>query len=145
MLKPKFYDQGVHFKCTGCGDCCRTHGEYAYVFLTKTDVDNMAAHLGLSRIDFLNAHCRTDPDGTTYLTMLHGSCNFLDENGRCAVYPVRPKQCATWPFWTENLNAKSWHGPVSKCCAGIGAGRLYSREEILRIAAERDEWYGYKP
>jgi len=144
MLKPKFFDKGLHFECTGCGDCCRTHGEYAYVFLSKIDVDAMAAHLKMTRIDFLNEHCRTDADGTTYLTMLNGACNFLDENGRCRVYSVRPKQCATWPFWTENLKPRAWNGPVSACCEGIGKGRLYSREELLAIAKERDDWYGYE-
>ena len=35
-------------------------------------------------------------------------CVFLKEDperGRktCSIYPVRPLQCRTWPFWPENL------------------------------------------
>ena len=65
----------------------------------------------------------------------------LDGDGRCRVYPVRPLQCATWPFWTENLKPETWNGPVRETCPGIGQGRLYSRAEIERLAAERDRWF----
>jgi Fe-S-cluster containining protein len=60
------------------------------------------------------------------------ACAFLDENNRCKIYPVRPKQCATWPFWTENLERAAWEGPVKDCCPGIGKGEL-----TLRMRAHR--------
>ena len=32
----------------------------------------------------------------------------------CTVYPVRPLQCRTWPFWPENLSSKqSWDHAAS--------------------------------
>jgi Fe-S-cluster containining protein len=74
--------------------------------------------------------------------MSGADCPLLDEAQRCRAYAVRPKQCATWPFWTENLVPEVWHGPVSACCPGVGRGRLYTAADIRRIARERDRWYG---
>jgi len=139
-----WYKDGLRFGCIGCGGCCRTHGqddEYAFVYLSSKDVDTISAHLDLERIDFLNEHCKSDPDGWAYLSMVKGDCNFLDDEGRCRIYSVRPGQCDTWPFWTENLDRARWYGSVKDCCPGIGRGRLYTAEEIKKIADDRDAWY----
>ena len=143
-MSPRFYDKGIRFECTGCGDCCKTHGdgdEYAFVFLSDVDVSRIAEHLGMTRVDFLNTYCATDEYGDIHLAKLTGDCAFLEDGNRCVVYPVRPKQCRTWPFWTENMSRETWEGPVTACCPGIGKGRLYSKEEIERICDERDAWY----
>ena len=47
-------------------------------------------------------------------------------------------QCRTWPFWPENLDRATWHGPVRKHCPGAGKGRLYSRAEIEELARMTD-------
>ena len=55
---------------------------------------------------------------------------------------MRPKQCATWPFWEENLRDEArWKGPVGECCPGIGQGPLFSAEEVERQARETEAWY----
>jgi uncharacterized protein len=138
----RWYRDGLRFECSSCGACCRTHGDYAFVFLADFDVVSMAAYLQQETVDFLNAHCKTDRDGWTYLTMTEGDCNFLKGGNRCAVYQVRPKQCEAWPFWTENLDEETWNGPVRETCPGVGRGPLYSADEIDEIARDRDEWYG---
>jgi Fe-S-cluster containining protein len=141
MRKRSWYADGLRFECQECAACCKTHGEYAYVYVTERDIKAIAAHLGLSPREFVNLHCNVDDDGWFHLSMQPIDCPLLDENGRCKAYPARPKQCATWPFWSENLIAEVWHGPVAECCPGIGRGQLYSRQEIERIARERDRWY----
>ena len=80
-------------------------------------------------------------DGWVTLQMAEEACRFLREDHTCAIYPVRPKQCATWPFWEENLERERWEGPVRERCPGIGQGRLHSAEEIERLARETEEWY----
>ena len=137
----EFYKDGLRFECTGCGNCCKTHGDYAYVYLSHQNVADISALLGFKHIDFLNAHCANDEYGNVHLTMIAGSCNFLKDN-TCAVYTARPAQCRAWPFWRENLNAETWHGEVAECCPGVNQGRLYTKEEIDRIASDRDEAYG---
>ena len=144
MARDCFFEKGIRFECTGCGECCKTHGdedEYAFVYLSDRDVARISAHLGLSKVAFLNKYCSTDEGGDTHLAGLVGDCAFLEEGTRCIVYPVRPMQCRTWPFWTENLSKEIWEGPVTACCPGIGRGRRYTKTEILSICRERDEWY----
>ena len=75
------------------------------------------------------------------LHMGEEACAFLDEANRCRIYPVRPKQCATWPFWEENLERSNWEGPVKACCPGIDTGPLVPAAEVERIAAETEAWY----
>ena len=141
MPSKPWYANGLRFSCTRCGNCCRNHGDYAYVYLAPADVSAIARHLGLEPRVFLKDYCQAE-DGWVTLRMDSPACPFLQEGRTCAIYPVRPKQCATWPFWTENLERATWENDVARDCPGIGQGELHSRSEIERIARENDEWYG---
>ncbi len=138
----KWYRGGLRFECTSCAACCKTHEDYAYVYLSDFDVISIAAFMGKKSVDFLNEHCLTDQDEWAHLTMTDGDCNFLGKDGRCKIYPVRPKQCETWPFWRENMDPETWNGPVKDCCPGVGRGKLYSAAEIDEICKSKDKWYG---
>jgi hypothetical protein len=109
--------------------------------LAEADVSAIARHLGLEREAFLSTYCQRE-DGWVTLRMDTPACPFLEPENTCAIYPVRPRQCATWPFWKENLTRATWEGEVSADCPGIGKGELHPREEIERIARENAEWYG---
>ena len=112
MPKP-WYHKGLSFECTRCGNCCRNHGDYAFVYLTDPDVAAISAHLGLDRQVFLERYC-CEHDGAVSLRTDSPACAFLQPDHRCAIYPVRPRQCATWPFWRENLKKarQGTHFPV---------------------------------
>ncbi len=140
MSQKPWYSKGLRFSCTACGRCCTSHGDYQYVYLAEEDVRRISEHLGLERRAFLSQHAARD-SGYTILRIQGEACSFLDENGRCAIYPVRPKQCESWPFWEENLERKKWEGPVTEICPGIGSGELTPAEEVERIARETEEWY----
>lgn len=137
MSAKPWYSKGLQFECQSSGRCCSNHGDYSYVYLTDAEVEGLARELELSEADFLARWCTTE-DGWTILRMDRPDCPFLTEERRCGVYPARPKQCSTWPFWTENLERERWDGEVRKLCPGVGRGRLYSAEEIERLAAEND-------
>lgn len=139
MPKPWFH-KGLRFSCTQCGNCCRTHDSYAYVYLAEADIQALSQHLQLDRATFLEQHCQSE-DGWTTLRIDQPACPFLNEEGGCSVYQARPKQCRSWPFWAENLPKATWEGPVSDCCPGIGKGPLIPATEIQRIARETEEWY----
>ena len=136
-----FYKDGLRFECTGCGECCKAHDDYEYVYLTDNNVKDIGARLGLTPAEFLNTHCIDADTNHPRLTMPGGPCNFLEEN-RCTVYSVRPDQCRSWPFWRENLTEEEWNGDVRDACPGLNRGRLYTKEEIDEIADERDNAYG---
>lgn len=133
--------EGLRFACTMCGRCCRTHGDHAWVYLSERDVSRIAGHLGLDEDTFRARHCRT-LDGWTVLAADEPACPFLDPDRRCRIYPVRPKQCSTWPFWAENLDPTTWEETVRPICPGIGTGPLYPPARVRRIARENEEWYG---
>lgn len=143
-MADSFYRDGIRFECTGCGGCCVDHGDNIYVYLSESDVAAISRHLGLSHLHFFETYCESE-DGYICLKSTGPACVFLhqaDGVSRCRVYPVRPKQCATWPFWTENLNRNTWLSEIAPSCPGIGRGKRYTALAIEQIARERDEWYG---
>jgi hypothetical protein len=70
-------------------------------------------------------------------------CVFLTKtkSGRgCSIYPVRPNQCRTWPFWSYNLASPNDWNMAGVKCPGINRGGLYSFEEIERLRKQRKWW-----
>ena len=59
--------------------------------------------------------------------------------GTCTAYPCRPAQCRTFPFWKDGLRSRKTFELVSRGCPGVDRGRRYTCEEILRIAAGRED------
>ena len=92
-----------NFVCLRCGGCCRGEG---YVILTHRDVANLSAYLDMTPQDFLKAYTwREEGIERPVLTNKNDaaiSCIFLEPDG-CRVNPVKPHQCATFPFeWTRD-------------------------------------------
>jgi Fe-S-cluster containining protein len=57
---------------------------------------------------------------------------FYDKEVGCTVYPVRPRQCQTWPFWESNVVTPETWERTCDICPGSGKGELISAEEITR-------------
>lgn len=127
----RFYQQGLRFECTGCGECCKTRGGHAYVYVTRKERRRLAEHLGLPTRSFTARYCEKT-DGLFHLRDPASTCQFLD-GVRCTVYAARPEQCRTWPFWPENMNARAWKTEVQPGCPGVGIGKLHSRGEIEQV------------
>ena len=75
-------------------------------------------------------------------------CIFWEDGAGCQVYHARPLQCRQWPFWPEMLASKAAWKAEKSICPGMDVedGRLYSREEIDRIAgSKRGTLRGRKP
>ncbi len=121
------------FECTRCSACCR--GAPGYVFLTASDLDALAAHLGMGRRAFLAEHCRLVDMGGTILYSLREKANFdcaFWEDG-CKVYLARPLQCRTYPFWERIAgDARTW-ADEALSCPGIGRGPLRDPGEVESI------------
>jgi Fe-S-cluster containining protein len=127
-----WYHKGVRFECTGSGKCCTVHGAYAFVFMTRAEDGAIADHLVLTRRRFRQLHTTRTSSGDRSLRFPDGRCTFLNGN-RCSIYEVRPGQCRTWPFWSENMDAGVWNEDIASFCPGVGRGRLYAREEIEAV------------
>ena len=124
------YKKGIRFECQGSSKCCVSRGMYGYVYLTKKDILKISIYMDLKVIDFIKLYC-DKTDGFTHFKekMKNGDCQFLI-NKRCSVYKARPTQCRTWPFWKENMNAKTWNNEIVKFCPGIGKGGIIKKKEI---------------
>ena len=139
-----WYAQGLRFACTQCGNCCRNQGDYAFVNLAARELDEIPRYLGISVGEFLARYCSKEPGHFPTLRMDAPQCPFLDEAARCTIYPVRPMQCRSWPFWRSNLEQRTWEGPLRERCPGIGQGKLHSAQEVDAIAEATERHFGQR-
>ncbi len=126
-------EKGIRFECQGSGNCCVSRGSYGFVYLSKKDIKKLSKELKITQQNFIKNYCQKT-DGYIHLKELkknNGNCIFLIDK-KCSVYKSRPIQCRTWPFWPENMNTKTWNNDISKNCPGIGKGKIYNKEEILK-------------
>jgi len=131
-MKPFFETHTLHFSCTRCGRCCETAGDY-FVFLTEEEAEQIRVQRGLSRSWFMRRYLRRLGDGQLVLAAgANDRCIFLGAQSRCSIYPVRPLQCKTYPFWPELVgNGRAWRREAHRC-EGIGRGAAVQAGKIRR-------------
>src|ERR1043166_803347 len=126
-MAKKWYSEGLKFTCTQCGNCCS--GEPGYVWATKEEIARISAFLGRSDGWLSPQHLRRVGLHYSLTERPDGECIFLkreDGKAMCTIYPVRPLQCRTWPFWTENLKSeKVWNSLAESKCPGMNKGQDY--------------------
>jgi Fe-S-cluster containining protein len=112
-----WFNDGLRFKCTGCGQCCT--GSPGYVYLSDPDLEKMAVHFKLSVEEFSRRYTRL-VDGQIALLDRPGSgdCIFLKDN-QCSAYESRPTQCKTFPWWIHHLREPEDWKDASLRCEGI--------------------------
>ena len=135
MAGEPWYRNGLRFECTRCGNCCT--GEPGTVRVSEEEVTGLAAYLELAEHELRAMYLRTLPGGTISLReRSNHDCVFWDRETGCRVYPQRPRQCRTWPFWGANVESSAhWHNAASTC-PGIGKGPLHPMETIQREIAD---------
>ncbi|NGX40106.1 MAG: hypothetical protein KR126chlam1_01446 [Chlamydiae bacterium] len=116
MSKP-WYKKGLRFACTECGKCCT--GEPGYVWIIQEEIEDMAAFLKITVPEFIKSYTR-EVSGQLSLKEYPRTydCIFLN-GGKCSVYGARPKQCRTFPFWSDNLKSKEAWEETARKCEGI--------------------------
>lgn len=140
-----WYADGLKFTCTRCGDCCRGP-DPGYVEVDEAMIARLAEHRGLSPEAFSRRYVRFISHlGLYSLTEKRGGdCIFWSDDSGCEVYEARPTQCRTFPFWPETIDSReAWDEHVADCPGmtrgAAGAGRLYARAEIERLASGQGE------
>jgi Fe-S-cluster containining protein len=133
--KPPWYAAGLAFECLQCGDCC-AGPEEGYVWITDKEIAAVAAYLRMSEQEFRRRFVRRVGRRQSLIEKKPShDCIFLVPNGDgagqgCEIYPVRPVQCRTWPFWTQNLGDPTDWAMAQVRCPGINRGSLFTREQI---------------
>jgi uncharacterized protein len=119
-----WYAGGLQFACSQCGNCCT--GAPGYVWVTMADMQRIAAYLKKPFDDFTRSYVRQVGQRYALTEKPNFDCSFFtrDEQGKggCTIYPVRPTQCRTWPFWNENLKSRqAWQraGERAGGCPGM--------------------------
>lgn len=133
-MEQQWWNEGLPFKCTQCGDCCRIEG---YVWVDDQDIQRLATFLEISPAAFELKYVRQVGRNRSLIEKPNFECIFWEDG--CSVYPARPPQCKTFPFWPQNLRSSRAWQQVVKECPGCGTGPLYSREEISELLHERGE------
>ena len=130
MADDVWYKDGLRFTCTQCGKCCT--GDPGVVWVDGGEIDAIARHRGEPVHEFVALHTRKARGRITLREKANGDCVFYEPGRGCTVYPVRPRQCRTWPFWESNLESpEAWKRTVD-VCPGSGEGELIPVEEIVR-------------
>ena len=129
---PRWYRDGLRFECTRCGACCT--GAPGYVWVDDEAIARLAAHRG-EPVEQLTRTCvRRVGDRYTLIEQPGGDCVFWDRAAGCTVYPARPTQCRTWPFWPENIETPEDWARIEGACPGAGRGRWFSLDEVEAAA-----------
>ena len=119
--KQPWFGDGISFSCTQCGNCCT--GPSGFVWFDEEEAQAMADHLGMDVRSFHQRYARRAMGRWTLEEEKNGKnydCVFLKETEEgqrtCSIYPVRPTQCRTWPFWTSNMrNRRGWEMSAQTC------------------------------
>jgi hypothetical protein len=134
MEPAPWYEAGLAFACTRCGNCCT--GEPGSVRVSEAEAEALAAFLGVDLADFHERFTRRLEDGATSLTeTADHACVFWNATDGCTVYSVRPRQCRTWPFWLRNVSSPAHWAAAGRGCPGIGRGERHDVRTIAALAA----------
>ncbi len=130
MQKDYWFKDGLKFSCQGCGKCCKGPG--GYVWLNDEEALGFADKLNITKEQFYKKFIRLAYGKLSLIDNMQGDCIFMNDDGKCKHYEQRPQQCRTFPWWPEILvDKETWDSNLYNC-PGIGIGRLFSQEEIIK-------------
>ncbi|MBI9018549.1 MAG: YkgJ family cysteine cluster protein [Phycisphaerae bacterium] len=136
-MAKKWYHGGLAFSCTGCGNCC-SGPEEGYIFANEKELQAAADFLKMPLNELKRKYTYKIGRRYSYTEQKPSNdCIFLRDNGKggkgCMIYPVRPRQCRTWPFWDINLCYPDNWQDAAEDCPGIDHGTFYEFDEIINI------------
>ena len=137
LIRKRSFDFGFDpAACAGCcGTCCR--GLSGNIWVNEQEIEAISSYLGINSIDFIS-RCTRKVDNRTSIRERHAGdefrCIFLETGSqtRCSIYPVRPRQCRSFPFW-EHFGSGG-QPPPDECpgivrleIGGVGSDQLKGR------------------
>ncbi len=129
-MNKAFFKDGLHFECTMCGKCCKGEG---IVALTEQELENIATFFRETKEFIKEKYVLKMYDKKYWLKdhVYRGEKACIFFYGKCVIYPVRPVQCRTYPFWPTILSSEKTWDAEEQFCEGINKGKKYSYEEII--------------
>ena len=134
--RPYFFDAGLRFECQQCGACCT--GAPGLIKVGAGDIRKITAFLQMDLKQFADRFLCRQKGFESIGEHSDGRCLFYDQG--CTIYPVRPRQCRSYPFWFPLLRSPERWRREAQICPGIGLGKMYPRKEILqRVGRNMDD------
>jgi Fe-S-cluster containining protein len=136
----------IDFKCQRCSACCRSFP--GAVYLTKKDIKKITNYLKIDKNQFIIKYCRPIVKNEKKIISLKEKANYdcIFWDKCCIIYPARPIQCSTYPFWPSILRSRQSWEEEKKYCKGINKkGNLTLKQKIKKILAERKAIYSEYP
>lgn len=97
--------------------------------MSPAQIERLERLVELGPRAFKERYLTQDEDNDTVLRLKpNGDCIFWQDG--CTVYPARPRQCRTFPFWSENLESPEAWKELRTFCGGVDEGRLYALSDI---------------
>jgi len=105
--------------CRQCeGRCC--NGESGNIYVNRKEIETISRFLNMEPATFVEDFLRK----VSYKLSIkevkanqNYACVFFDkEKNKCAIYPVRPDQCKTFPFWDYYKDKPE---ALSRECPGV--------------------------
>lgn len=110
------------------------------MWITKAGITRMADALGLTAKEFRATYARRVGLRLSLKEFPGGDCVLWGGNDRgCLVYPVRPIQCKTFPFWREHVKSREAWEALAGYCPGVNKGRLFSAKEIAKRLKKKED------
>ncbi|MFV1979820.1 MAG: YkgJ family cysteine cluster protein [Rhodothermia bacterium] len=142
MESKHWYSDGLRFSCTQCGNCCT--GAPGAVKVSTKEISALASYLGMSNRAFRGIYTRRVKGYTSLREKENYDCIFYDRKKGCEVYPHRPRQCQTWPFWGAVVDSAERWEEEARDCPGMNSGELHPAE-FIELTVVDDGTSGYIP
>jgi Fe-S-cluster containining protein len=127
-LAAEIRDMG--FSCQGCGECCR--GEDNSVLVFPFEIRSIQKATGLSWAEVATPPAEGEWDREGYFHTLEWrlaksgeACRFY-QGKKCAIYPVRPMLCRSYPFYLDRGRLMASECP--------GLEKKINAQEVERLA-----------
>jgi len=129
-----WYRDGLRFECSRCGHCCRGAGN---VWISDAEIERLARALDVSDAQLRTLYTRRVADrGVVLRQKRNQDCVFWAADSGCQIYPLRPRQCRSYPFWAAIVRSReNWQAEAS-CCPGVGRGAHHPAGTIEVTAAD---------
>jgi Fe-S-cluster containining protein len=129
----RWYEAGLNFRCKApeCSHCCSGERGEGYVWLSVDEMAAIAGYLNVPLDQFTRKYVRQVDRAYSLVEKPNKDCAFL-QGGKCSIYPVRPTQCRTYPFWPSIIRAPQTWAKEAEQCPGIGEGAVIDADEVDR-------------
>jgi uncharacterized protein len=135
MADKPWYQAGLKFTCTQCGNCCT--GAPGYTWVNDSEIAAFAKKFGVDEGTFRTKYTRKVPGrGVTLKEKPNNDCVFFERGTGCTVYAERPRQCRTWPFWHDSVDTAEHWQAQARGCPGMNHGKLHDAAKITATAAD---------